>query len=297
MFFRRPGGPAVVSWAVCHRHWRGGGAVAARWPSVPPSPHPYAAVAAAPTPLPLATPATPCACASAKAGCAERQYTIEQLRLAAHSILSAAKSGKPLAAATAARQQGAASMRLTLTRLMEQVWELDGPGPDPAGFGLDKWLVRSDYVNAYEFAKKGNDNFTARRIFSEQDSGMGLDFITVRDIMNMFIAKEDLKDPFSGHLYKPTLTFVRKWAKRVGVKVYKTSSISKDRAVKATVEIRDDWFGLVETYVRELHARGLIENVVPLPSMLVTARGPGGRPGARGNDSYARYRSDLALRN
>jgi len=51
---------------------------------------------------------------------------------------------------------------------------------------------------------------------------------------------------------------VRKWAKRVGVKVYKTSSISKERAVKATVEIRDDWFGLVETYVRELHARGLV---------------------------------------
>ena len=44
---------------------------------------------------------------------------------------------------------------------------------------------------------------------------------------------------------------MRKWAKRVGVKVYKTSSISKERAVKATVEIRDDWFGLVETYVRE----------------------------------------------
>ena len=46
---------------------------------------------------------------------------------------------------------------------------------------------------------------------------------------------------------------MRKWAKRVGVKVYKTSSISKERAVKATVEIR-----LVETYVRELHARGLV---------------------------------------
>ena len=55
--------------------------------------------------------ATPRTCTSAKAGCAERQYTVEQLRLAAHSILSAAKSGKPLAAATAARQQGAASMR------------------------------------------------------------------------------------------------------------------------------------------------------------------------------------------
>jgi hypothetical protein len=195
------------------------GAGPARWPSVPPSPHPYAAGAAAPTPLPLATPATPCACASAKAGCAERQYTIEQLRLAAHSILSAAKSGKPLAAATAARQQGAPSMRLTLTRLMDQVWELDGPGPDQAGFGLDKWLVRSDYVNAYEFAKKGNDDFTARRIFSDQDealikegcdlaaaSGMGLDFITVRDIMNMFIAKEDLKDPPSSlHSWRTTV--------------------------------------------------------------------------------------------
>ena len=240
---------------------------AARWPL----PHPQSTVAAAPTSLPTATPSTPSACTSAKAGCAERQYTVEQLRLAAHSILAGAKSGKPLAAARAAQLQGAPSMRCSLTRLMEQVWALDGPDRDQAGFGLDRWLVRSDYIAAYEFAVKGNDDFAARRIFSEQDdalikegcdlaaaSGLGLDFITVRDIMNMFIAKEDLKDPFSGHLYKPTLTFVRKWAKRVGVKVYKTSSISKERAVKATVAIRDDWFGLVDTYVRELHARGLI---------------------------------------
>ena len=94
--------------------------------------------------------ATPRTCTSAKAGCAERQYTVEQLRLAAHSILSAAKSGKPLAAATAARLQGAPSMRRSLTRLMEQVWALDGPDHDQAGFGLDRWLVRSDYIAAYE---------------------------------------------------------------------------------------------------------------------------------------------------
>jgi hypothetical protein len=233
--------------------------------------HPFAPISALQEATLGSDLATPRTCTSAKAGCAERQYTVEQLRLAAHSILAAAKSGKPLAAAAAARLQGVPSMRRSLTRLMEQVWALDGPDRDQAGFGLDRWLVRSDYIAAYEFAVKGNDDFAARRIFSEQDdalikegcdlaaaSGLGLDFITVRDIMNIFIAKEDLKDPFSGHLYKPTLTFVRKWAKRVGVKVYKTSSISKERAIKATVEIRDEWFGLVETYVRELHARGLI---------------------------------------
>ena len=115
--------------------------------------------------------ATPRTCTSAKAGCAERQYTVEQLRLAAHSILAAAKSGKPLAAAAAARLQGVPSMRRSLTRLMEQVWALDGPDRDQAGFGLDRWLVRSDYIAAYEFAVKGND-FATRRIFSEQDDAL-----------------------------------------------------------------------------------------------------------------------------
>ena len=138
---------------------------AARWPL----PHPQSTVAAAPTSLPTATPSTPSACTSAKAGCAERQYTVEQLRLAAHSILAGAKSGKPLAAARAAQLQGAPSMRRSLTRLMEQVWALDGTDRDRAGFGLDRWLVRSDYIAAYEFAVKGNDDFAARRIFSEQD--------------------------------------------------------------------------------------------------------------------------------
>ena len=113
--------------------------------------------------------ATPRTCTSAKAGCAERQYTVEQLRLAAHSILAAAKSGKSLAAAAAAQLQGAPSMRRSLTRLMEQVWALDGPDRDLAGLGLDHWLMRSDYIAAYEFAVKGNDDFAARRIFSEQD--------------------------------------------------------------------------------------------------------------------------------
>ena len=60
-------------------------------------------------------------------------------------------------------------MRRSLTRLMEQVWALDGPDRDLAGLGLDHWLVRSDYIAAYEFAVKGNDDFAARRIFSEQD--------------------------------------------------------------------------------------------------------------------------------
>ena len=134
--------------------------------------HPFAPVATPISALQVATLgsdlATPRTCTSAKAGCAERQYTVEQLRLAAHSILAAAKSGKSLAAA-AAQLQGAPSMRRSLTRLMEQVWALEGPDRDLAGLGLDHWLMRSDYIAAYEFAVKGNDDFAARRIFSEQD--------------------------------------------------------------------------------------------------------------------------------
>ena len=87
--------------------------------------HPFAPVATPISALQEATLgsdlATPRTCTSAKAGCAERQYTVEQLRLAV------AKSRKPLAAARAAQLQGAPSIRRSLTRLMEQVWALDGP--------------------------------------------------------------------------------------------------------------------------------------------------------------------------
>ena len=65
------------------------------------------------------------------------------------AVASSGKGEQP-AAATAARLQGAPSMRRSLTRLMEQVWALDGPDRDQAGFGLDRWLVRSDYIAAYE---------------------------------------------------------------------------------------------------------------------------------------------------
>ena len=61
------------------------------------------------------------------------------------------------------------SAQPALAEVHEQVWVLDGPDRDLAGLGLDHWLMRSDYIAAYEFAVKGNDDFAARRIFSEQD--------------------------------------------------------------------------------------------------------------------------------
>ena len=46
--------------------------------------------------------------------------------------------------------------------------------------------------------------------------------------------------------------------KRKYVYGYKTSPIDKQRAVKATPELRDEWFGRCEAFVRKLHAAGKI---------------------------------------
>jgi hypothetical protein len=190
---------------------------------------------------------------SAKKGTKERKYTIEQLRAAALDVLRSARLGKPLPSTKACAKQGAPSMRKTLNRLMEHVWE------------LDSWLERSDYLESYTFSQRGNPHLRSA-IFSADDNailvhacnmagkaGFGLKAPTVRDIMNDFIKSSQIMDEHTGKLHHPGLPFVRRWMKANRVHGYKSSSVAKERARKATDELCSHWFNLAEEYIRYLH--------------------------------------------
>ena len=108
-----------AQWSPQYSFVGNGADSSARWPA-PPNGTTGTMPATAPQPELLRQAQAPPAkiSTSAKTGVKERQYSLEQLRLGAHSILKSAKRGKPLAAATAATAQGAPSMRSALARLM-----------------------------------------------------------------------------------------------------------------------------------------------------------------------------------
>ena len=104
------------------------------------------------------------------------------------------------------------------------------------------------------FPEKGNPEFADGKMLSSSDekflvascnlsgsAGFGLSAIEVRDVMRNAIAMGNIKNPKTGELFRPDLPFVRKWMQRHGVKARKSSGIDRQRAVKATAKLRDDW--------------------------------------------------------
>lgn len=150
---------------------------------------------AAPTPLPHAAP--PPASSSTKSGTKERSYTEEHVRRAARRILAAGKNGSSLSAAKAAADEGASTMRSTVTRLMEEVWAIRWGATEH----VDRWMARHDHIDAYTFPEEGNASFALDRIFSADEEkllasmcewaaagGFGLDAPAVRNIMAAYVS-------------------------------------------------------------------------------------------------------------
>ena len=193
---------------------------------------------------------------SAKLGVKERQYSLEQLKGAATELIKAAQRGQPMPCSKACVHQGASCMRKTLNRLMSDVWEIEG------------WLARQDYIDEYSFRQKGNPTLRPRMFSADDDEllkaactmaakgGFGLTAPIVLEIMREIIVELEVKDPLTGELFRPGLAFVRKWMKRMRVKGYKSSSVAKERARKATEELAHEWFDLVAEYIRYLHSLG-----------------------------------------
>jgi len=75
----------------------------------------------------------------------------------------------------------------------------------------------------------------------------------VQDLMRQIIAKNKTIDPSTGDLFVISSTFVKGWMRKHGLKGYKTSGIHNSRATKATTELRDHYFDMVDDYVKQLH--------------------------------------------
>jgi len=133
-------------------------------------------------------------------------------------------------------------MRSVLSGLMTRVWAVR-EGPTSL---VDKWLARDDLIAAWNFEKKGNPSFDEQAYFTDDDSaflrlscdwslaaGFGLDASMVRDIMASVLSEQDGADAHS-----IGLRYVRKWMRNNGLSGFATSGIDKQRAMKATNEVR-----------------------------------------------------------
>ena len=76
----------------------------------------------------------------------------------------------------------------------------------------------------------------------------------IRDI----VASDERIDPSTGEPYVVSISTVKRWMKNHKIKSYKTSAIAEVRATKATAELRDHWFNLVEDFVKHLFAEGKV---------------------------------------
>ena len=92
------------------------------------------------------------------------------------------------------------------------------------------------------------------------DAGFPIGRRSVREAMLAYAAAEpELHvDPARGVAYKFSLRFVKNFMKRHSIKAYKTSTLHPTRARKATLELRDEWFGRVDAFVKKLYAQGLV---------------------------------------
>jgi hypothetical protein len=62
----------------------------------------------------------------------------------------------------------------------------------------------------------------------------------------------------NGDPYVVSDSLIKKWMEMHKLKSYKTSAIHPTRAAKATVELRDHFFKMVDDYVKQLHAEGKV---------------------------------------
>jgi hypothetical protein len=77
-------------------------------------------------------------------------------------------------------------------------------------------------------------------------------FVTDDHLIDLMRAILNAEDRAVSHVSGKDVTidrdFVRKWRARHKVKRYKTASLDPKRAEKATVEVRDGWFALIDRY-------------------------------------------------
>lgn len=75
----------------------------------------------------------------------------------------------------------------------------------------------------------------------------------VQDQMRRIVADKGMVDPTTGEQYVISNSFVRGWVRKHHLRGYKTSGIHCSRAAKATLELRDHFFGMVDDYVKQMH--------------------------------------------
>ena len=192
---------------------------------------------------------------------AERSYDIETLREGARHVLRARREGRRLSARAAAAHLGHPSMRSTIYRLVAKACHL------PLGTA-----EQDAFVDAYEFPKKGSEEFELRRMFSEAElaffadlcklaaeSGVPVTVDTARELMLQAVVDDQRLDPTTGELFVVSHAYVRAWLNSTEdlKSLKKASPLDIKRAEAASPELRDEWFRFLDTWCRRMHARAL----------------------------------------
>jgi len=143
---------------------------------------------------------------------AERPYAIETLREGALRILRAEHAGtKPPSARVVSREAGYPSMQSTLGRLVALARKQGQPD------------VQDAFVAAFNFPGCSRDDFSLRKIFSEDEpdgfaevikyatrSGFGYDVEGTRELMRHTVEATE-RCPLTGELFAVSRAYVSRW--------------------------------------------------------------------------------------
>jgi hypothetical protein len=182
--------------------------------------------------------------ASAKKGCAEREYSIQDLRRMVITVLEN-RNGGPMKVAEAAGFKKAAR---SVARYRDEIVNDQTLLRDTAEATL---ASRIAFVEAMDFKIKGNVDLTSRRIFSADtldyfaralkrysDMGWPMDYQAIRLMFSQAAAEMKLVDWKRGDAYVVSRTYVRNFVKsRPELRAYTAGHIDAVRAKKATVQV------------------------------------------------------------
>ena len=190
-----------------------------------------------------------------------------RVRLAASEVLDATREGRRRLSAddAGARHSLTLPQRKAVGKLVGQAMQQGADLPEAA-----RWHARAAVVADYGADPAAADS-ADRQMLSADESlvlkvtcdaalsgGFPLDVGMLTTLMRQMVIAEDRIDPHTGDQFLVSEAYVYRWMKKHEVKGHKTSVLDIQRAEKATVALRNTWFGLVRSYVQSLYSEGKI---------------------------------------
>jgi len=187
-----------------------------------------------------------------------RQYKDADVRICLRKMLGHFElSDERLAAEPVAKAHGIRSMTKQLRTAAKGMWEL----PDDE---------RPQYVERYTLPPVGKGGGKSRIMFDDDDEqkllqvacdaacdgGFPLSKFDVRALMIALVQDRPGDPNRAGAQYQVSMKFVKKWMAVNRMGHFATSSLDPKRAEKATPELCERWFSLIETYMKKLKTSG-----------------------------------------